>query len=353
MTERPANLSPLLISLMSSGLLAAGNFIVDHVKIIDCYPGEEMLASILRESTANGGGPYNILKDLAKMGAAFPLAAAGLIGADATGRWILDDCAAHGIATARLRQTSAVSTSYTDAFTVESTGRRTFFHQRGANALLAPEHFDFTGVTARLFYLGYFMLLDTLDVIGPDGRSGAAHVMEKARAAGLITAADMVSLEHPDFARSALSALPQVDHFVLNEIEAGKLAGLNLRTAGGPDWNGIEHAARTLLEKGVQRSVTIHFVEGAVCVEQSGTAHRQASVQLPAGFVQGATGAGDAFAAGLLLGIHDDKPWPECLRLAVCAAAMCLSHPATSEGMKPVAECLALGESFGFRSIPA
>src|SRR5688572_10965322 len=130
------------MSSSRSGLLGAGNFIVDHVKIIDYYPGEEMLASILRESSANGGGPYNILKDLAKMGAAFPLSAAGLIGNDSTGRWILEDCAAHQIDTARLRQTNAVSTSYTDAFTVESTGRRTFFHQRGANALLAPEHFD-------------------------------------------------------------------------------------------------------------------------------------------------------------------------------------------------------------------
>lgn len=338
---------------MSSGLLAAGNFIVDHVKIIDYYPGEEMLASILRESSANGGGPYNILKDLAKMGAQFPLAAAGLIGSDATGRWILEDCAAHRIDTARLRQTSDVSTSYTDAFTVESTGRRTFFHQQGANSLLAPEHFDFTGVTARLFYLGYFMLLRTLDAIGPDGRSGASHVLEKASTAGLITAADMVSIEHADFARSAFSALPHLDHFILNEIEAGKLAGLPLRGEAGPDWTGIEQAARTLLEKGVRRSVTIHFVEGAVCVEKSGAAHRQASVQIPAGFVQGATGAGDAFAAGLLMGIHDDLPLPETLRLAVCAAAMCLSHPATSEGMKPVPECLALGETYGFRPLPA
>lgn len=334
------------------GILAAGNFIVDHVKIIDYYPGEEMLASILRESSANGGGPYNILKDLAKMEARFPLAAAGLTGRDSTGQWMREDCAAHGIDASRLHQTAEVSTSYTDAFTVESTGRRTFFHQRGANALLAPEHFDFTGVTARLFYLGYFMLLDTLDAIGADGRSGASHVLERASASGLITAADMVSVEHADFARSALSALPYVDHFILNEIEAGKLAGRPLRGESGPDWDGIAAAAQELLTHGVRQSVTIHFVEGAVCATRDGAVFRQGSVQLPPGFVQGATGAGDAFAAGLLMGIHDALPWPESLRLAVCAAAMCLSHPATSEGMKPAAECLALGKRCGFRPHP-
>jgi sugar/nucleoside kinase (ribokinase family) len=336
-----------------TGLLAAGNFVVDYVKIIDYYPGEEMLASILRENSANGGGPYNILKDLAKMGAKFPLSAAGLIGKDSTGRWILEDCAAHGIDTTRLLQTDAASTSYTDAFTVQSTGRRTFFHQRGTNALLAPQHFDFSGVSARLFYLGYLMLLDTLDLVGPDGRTGASHVLERAASTGLVTVADMVSLEHPDFAHSTFSALPWIDHFVLNEIEAGKLDGVNLRSESGPRWPEIEAAARVLLQHGVRQSVTIHFVEGAVCVHRSGTAWRQGSVQLPAGFVQGATGAGDAFAAGLLMGIHDGASSPESLRLAVCAAAMCLSHPATSDGMRPISECLELGQRFGFRSPPA
>lgn len=32
----------------------------------------------------------------------------------------------------------------TDVMTVESTGERTFFHHRGANAELGSEHFDFS-----------------------------------------------------------------------------------------------------------------------------------------------------------------------------------------------------------------
>ncbi|MDA0811743.1 MAG: hypothetical protein O3C21_05050, partial [Verrucomicrobia bacterium] len=47
-----------------NGILAGGNFIVDHVKVVDHYPEQEMLASILSESMSNGGGPYNVLKDL-------------------------------------------------------------------------------------------------------------------------------------------------------------------------------------------------------------------------------------------------------------------------------------------------
>ncbi len=343
---------PVLTGMTRSGLLAAGNFIVDHVKLIDYYPGEEMLASILRESRANGGGPYNILKDLTKLGAAFPLSAAGLIGRDPEADWILADCAAHGIDTGALQQTSDAPTSYTDAFTVASTGRRTFFHQRGANSLLAREHFDFSTTTTRLFYLGYFMLLEGLDRIGPDGRSGASHVLESATRAGLVTVADMVSVEHADFARSAASSLPHLDYFILNEIEAGKLTGTTLRTATGLDWAATASAARSLLELGVRRAVVIHFVEGALAAEKSGAVFRQGSLHVPPDFIQGATGAGDAFAAGLLLGLHDSQPLPDCLRTAVCSAAMCLGDPTPSGGLKPVADCLALGTAWGFRSVP-
>ena len=49
---------------------------------------------------------------------------------------ILDDCVTHKIDTKHLKATAEAPTSYTDVMTVESTGRRTFFHQRGANALL-------------------------------------------------------------------------------------------------------------------------------------------------------------------------------------------------------------------------
>ena len=78
------------------GILAAGNFIVDRVKIIDGYPEEGNLSSIIREQQANGGGAYNVLKDLAAMGAPFPLEGVGLVGEDDDGAWILRDCQESG-----------------------------------------------------------------------------------------------------------------------------------------------------------------------------------------------------------------------------------------------------------------
>ena len=71
-----------------SGILAGGNWIVDKLKLIDTYPQQDALANILAESIGNGGSPFNILMDLAGLGAQFPLAGVGLIGADADGEWI-------------------------------------------------------------------------------------------------------------------------------------------------------------------------------------------------------------------------------------------------------------------------
>src|SRR5262245_16260127 len=109
------------------GLLAAGNWIVDQVKLIDVYPQREQLANIREQSQGTGGAPYNVLIDLAKLGADFSLSGAGLVGKDVLGQSILDDCKKHKIDTRFLRATSSAPTSYTDVMTEQDNGRRTFF----------------------------------------------------------------------------------------------------------------------------------------------------------------------------------------------------------------------------------
>lgn len=331
-----------------SGILAGGNFIVDYVKLVDHYPAENMLASISGESQSNGGGPYNILKDLAAMKASFPLSAAGMVGEDANGCWILVDCQTHGIDVNLLHSTKQAPTSYTDAMTVVSTGRRTFFHQRGANALLDVDHFDFSKTQARMFHLAYLMLLDSLDQFGSSGETRAAAVLSNARKAGLETSVDIVSTENPRFREIALSALPYADHLVINEIESGKILGRTLRVEDIP---GMKFAAEELLAYGVGKTVVIHFETGAVAAQKGGATIASGSLQLPAGFSQGATGAGDAFAAGYLYGTHEGWPMEKRLELGVCAAAACLTHPAASAGLKPVDDCLALAQKYPVRTL--
>src|SRR5512137_2335352 len=96
------------------GLLAGGNWIIDQVKLIDVYPQREQLANISSQHQGTGGAPYNVLIDLAKLGAGFPLFAAGLVGKDALGQIILEDCRRHKIDARHLRATPQANTSYTD-----------------------------------------------------------------------------------------------------------------------------------------------------------------------------------------------------------------------------------------------
>ena len=337
------------MNMQRNGILAGGNYIIDYVKIIDGYFEENMLATILKETSSNGGGPYNVLKDLAAMKVDYPLEAVGLVGADANGDWILNDCREAGIDATQLRQTDRAPTSYTDAMTVASTGRRTFFHQRGANALLGESDFDFTQTSARIFHLGYLMLLDEMDREVADGGSIAARVLRAATEAGLLTCVDIVSTENPRFREIAEAALPHTDYLVINEIEAGKVAGVDLR--GVIDPSIIAKAAKKLLDQGVRQQVIIHFEAGAVAVEKGGSIVTQGSLELPAGFIVGATGAGDAFAAGYLHGLHEGWEAVRCLKLGVCTAAACLTDATPSRGLRSVAECLELAAKYPQRRL--
>ena len=95
--------------------------------------------------------------------------------------------------------------------------------------------------------------------------------------------------------------------------------------------------------------VVIHFPAGAIAVGSSGRELAQASINMPQERIVGAVGAGDAFAAGVLLGLHEDVPIEVALTYGVCAAAASLLDPTSSNGVKPLSECLHLVEEFGYR----
>jgi len=329
-----------------SGILAAGNWIVDRVKLIDAWPAQDALANISAESISNGGGPYNVVKDLAKLEAPFPLEGLGLVGDDPDGTWIFEDCAANGIDTSQLDRHDKLPTSYTDVMSVRESGRRTFFHQRGANTALAPAHFDFSKTNARIFYLGYLLLLDKLDRAGANGKPAAATVLARARKAGLRTVIDTVSEESQRFADVILPCLPEVDCCIMNEFEAERTTRVKLDTEARRNTRNLRKAADILLEAGVRDLVVFHFLEGAYVRKANGAEAVQGSVRVTQ--VAGSSGAGDAFAAGFLYGWHEEEPIETCLTYGVSAAAASLRHPSTSEGVRPLRNCLTLAKRMGF-----
>lgn len=333
------------------GILAGGNWILDKIKFLDTYPQQDSLANIVGETVSNGGGPFNVLIDLAKLGASFPLAGVGLIGADAEGDWVREQCAQNGIDTTSLLAQEACPTSYTDVMMVKSTGRRTFFHCRGANARLGPEHFPLAGHSARIFYLGYLLLLDRLDE--PDEKYGtiAARVLHQAREAGFKTCVDVVSEDGQRFAQIVRPALPYVDYCILNELEIERTTGIATRQDGRIDIEAVKHASRELFAAGVQEWVIVHFPEGACATNGSGESFVQPSLQVPEDKIVGTVGAGDAFAAGVLLGLHDDLPVQTALLYGIASATACLLSAGTSDGIQPLEVCLQHLETWSLRDL--
>lgn len=331
------------------GILGAGNWIVDHVKVIDAWPNQDTLANIISEYRGTGGSPCNVLIDLAKLGADFPLTGAGIIGQDEPGDWILETCKNIGVNTALIRRRCEQPTSYTDVMTVASTGRRTFFHQRGANTLFDEDSIRLDTCNAKIFHLGYLLLLDRLDQPSVSFGTRAAELLQNASNLGFITSADVVSEESDRFARVVLPALPFLDIIFLNEFEAGQALSVKIRRNDEIDVQVLLKSAETLLAAGVRRWVIIHFPEGALAISHNARRIFQPSLKVPPNLIAGAVGAGDAFAAGLLLGFHDDRPMEDCLVYGVCAAAASLRHPSTSGSVENISACLALAKDFGYR----
>ncbi len=317
-----------------SGIAAGGNWIIDHVKTISFWPAQDTLANIIAEETGTGGSPYNVLVDLARFDVGLDLHGVGLVGEDSGGEFILNDCARWGIDATLLRRVAGTPTAYTDVMTVTDTGRRTFFHHRGANALFAPEHVPVDQLPSRIFHLGYLLLLDALDAADPDYGTRAARLLAAVRAAGIRTSIDVVSEDSDRFRRIVPPALRHADYCIINEIEAERTTGITVRQGDALDGDAMVEAAQELIARGVHRLAVVHAPELAVAVTAERDVTRQPTHDLPAGFVRGTAGAGDAFLAGVLTGLHESWELADTLRFANAAAASCLRHPTTTGGVE-------------------
>lgn len=341
---------------MRNGVLVGGNWIIDQVKVIDKYPTQEALANILAEYTSNGGSAYNILKDLRRLNVPFPLEGIGLVGDDILGNRIIAECKLLNIKSRQLRKTKLAHTSYTDVMSVKCNGRRTFFHQRGANALLSERDFELESSASKIFHLGYMLLLDKLDIVDENGTTGASRILKKAKESGHITTADLVSEDSDRFSSVIPPALPYIDYLFVNEFEAQMLTGIVTSNDEGEVLRDCCYkAALKIHDMGVGKWVIIHFPSGIVAVDNVGKMLFQPCIKVPVEKIEGAVGAGDAFAAGVLMGIHENWDMQTSLQLGVCAAATSLFAATSSDGIQDFKQCISMIRQYGYRTeaVPA
>jgi sugar/nucleoside kinase (ribokinase family) len=233
--------------------------------------------------------------------------------------------------------------------TVASTGRRTFFHQRGANALLESSQIQLESSSAKLFHLGYLLLLDRLDEACPTFGTKSGELLHRASELGFVTSADVVSEESDRYRQVVFPALRHLDLLFMNEFEAGHMVDSKIRVGDGIDRDALVSTAQVLVQAGVRQWVIIHFPEGIFALSPNGKRIFQPSLNLPTDRIKGATGAGDAVTAGVLFGYLEGLPMETCLVYGICAAAACLLHPSASSGVLPLPKCLDFARELSFR----
>ena len=156
------------------------------------------------------------------------------------------------------------------------------------------------------------------------------EILKKAKAAGIETSIDLVS-ESSDRYGLVLPCLPYTDYLIINELEASKLTDID------PAPENLEAICRKLMALGVKKKVIIHMPERAVCLSEEGFT-AVGSYILPDGFIQGTTGAGDAFCAGALIGIYNARADREILEFASACAVMSLRCAGATGGLAGEAE---------------
>ncbi|PZX13753.1 sugar/nucleoside kinase (ribokinase family) [Palleronia aestuarii] len=322
------------------GIVCAGTWILDVVHDVERWPEKSDLVHIRDQTAGVGGGPANVAVDLATLGAPYPVIPVGLIGEDAMGEEVLQLCHRAGLSTGRIARTSQAATAHTHVMNVPGDSR-TFFYHPGANDLLEQEMIDVEDLAAggaKVFYLGYLNLLARLDRIGADGRTGAAQLLSRAREAGMLACLDLVSSQAQEYRDRVEATLPDVDVLFLNEVEAARSTGIDI--SGPGDETAMASAAKALIDCGVRHSVILHSAEVTIWQGASGArVFRPETV--PAERIVSPVGAGDAFAAGILHGFHEEWDAERAIALAFRAAAACLGGRTATDGLETLRGLLA------------
>ena len=330
---------------MREGICVAGNMIVDITYPVEGWPKQGELVHIhdgIARST--GGAVCNVVVDLAKLDGSLPLYAMGRIGDDAEGDLIQRELGGYP----NINMDSVIRegiSAFCNVMADVKNKQRTFFTYMGANARFTEEDIDWAKVPAKIFHIGYILLLDALDQPDDEYGSKMAKLLCAAQKQGLKTSIDVVSEASDRFNKLVPPALNYTDYCVINEYEAEQTTGIPLREADGMLLTeNLPRALHAMKDMGVSTWAVIHCPEGGFGLDERDNFVQLGSLILPEGYIKGSVGAGDAFCAGVLYGAEKGWALDKSIDLGIAAAAASLSEPGATAGMCSAGEAM---EMFG------
>ena len=154
---------------------------------------------------------------------------------------------------------------------------------------------------------------------------------------GYKTIVDFVSEAPEKFRKVVKAALPYIDALVINEVEAGNTFELKTCNEDGTaNVEEIRKAAKLFMESGVKEYVIIHYRDGAFGLDASGNECETRSFDVEK--IVGTNGAGDAFCAGVLYALHENKTLEEMLNYGGASAIFNLRSASASGGAASLTE---------------
>jgi fructokinase len=241
---------------------------------------------------APGGAPANVAVGLARLGV--PSTFMGKVGDDPFGHFLADTLAGAGVDVASLRFTSQARTAL--AFvSLHADGDREFMFYRhpSADMLLTPDEVDGAAIrAAKVLHYG------SISMISEPSRSATLHAIELARAAGCLISCDpnLRLALWPDRAAAREGLL-----LAIAKAQFVKISDEELRFLTGSD--DPANARRELWHDGLVLMVVTLGAAGCVYFTSE---HDGVVVGFGVDAID-ATGAGDAFVAGLLHGLLADR----------------------------------------------
>lgn len=258
--------------------------------LIDFVPGETgPLQSVGTFHKAAGGAPANVAVGLARLGV--PAGFMGQVGEDPFGRFLATTLDSAGVDVAPLRFTPHAHTLLAFVSLADQGEREFLFYRPSADMLFGPDDVDEAAVAAaKTLHFG------SIGLIGEPNRAATLHAIAIARRHGRQVSYDpnlrLALWPSPEDARAGL--LLGLQHAEIVKIGEDEVRFLT----GNPD---VHAGARALWHDGLALMAVTLGPGG--CLWLTPDSH---------GAVQGfkvapvdTTGAGDAFMAGLLAGLHD------------------------------------------------
>lgn len=270
-------------------------------------PGETVLGETFEE--VPGGKGANQAVAAARLGAEVMMI--GRVGDDAFGRQLTTALRSVGVDVSHVLSTPRVPTGVA-IVAVEASGENSIMVVPGANGQLTPEDVEqATSVIANAD-----LLLVQLEV--PIPTVLAAIDVARAHETRVILDPAPAPETYPD-------ELLEVDLVCPNESELATLLGVSRVSE-----QDLRESAAKLQQRGPQHVIVTRGEKGAWTLMPNGTELLTDAVAVDA---KDSTAAGDAFAAGLAVGLAEDQSLDAALRLACATGALAASRPGAQPAM--------------------